>query len=220
MIPEIIPINFMGGSGGSFLNTWLTISKYQFAGDLEFTKFGSMHTHRYIELPMHTHMFEHDLQDKIDHIKQLKFLPTYLPKQVPPYFTTIHADVCELKNYFTKIINITYQSRDAFEMAACWMLKYQNDTTKINSAYFKETLDFILLFKNSFTNTDNDICNVSWHEMFHSKNTDQLIEKLSSYTGIPKSNFNVDYLLAWRNKSSETIELVNNLIQKNIKIFG
>jgi len=211
---DIIPINFINGSGGNFLSTWLTLAKYNNQQKVEFTQYGGMHTDRYVEVPKFGAGLSVSLDAKLEYLKSFDFLQNF-EERYPPYFISIHANVKELKNHFSKVINITFKDNNIPDISACFLLKYFGNFTKINATEFK---NFCTTVRSNYINflpiEDVKICNLFWTELYLAEPLD-LINKLSKFTDIPIINFNVDNLLSWRNKSTETIELVNNYLSRD-----
>lgn len=213
MLSEVIPINFAGGCGGSFLSTWLTTAKYNYRADLEFTDFGSMHSSKYCEILGHNSGLFDDFNSKLERIKKIKFLPTIYNNRFPPYFTTIHSNVDDIKSHFDKVINLTYHQRDIGDITACYLIKSKG-TSQVNYHYINEYKTVLLKTKQCFKAiTDSNICNISWNDIQY-KSIEDLLLKLSSFLEIPKTSFNITSIQVWRNKNTENINLVNNILHR------
>lgn len=212
MIDGLIPICFLGGSGGSFLNSWLTSAKYNVKCELQFSDYGGMHTLKHLELPGHMHAITENIVTKLEYIKSLQFLDNY-SERYPPYFTTIHEPAVNVLEYFDRVINITYQIRDTNDLTACFIMKWGRDIRKSASGHYAEQAKLYTDKHHLFKPIKNEnVCNVSWTELFYYTDLDPFISKLSLFTGIPTNNFNIENLISWRNKSKETISLVNKLL--------
>lgn len=202
-----IPINFLGGSGGSFLCSFLTAAKYNKQVKFEFSEYSGMHTQRYNDIPTHVHGPEESLAKKLRFIRTS---PRVKKIHWPPYFTTIHVpDTNDIIQYFDKLIHINFDDSDVNDIACCFLLKKDS---KIDQNLLTIRTSFINRYPMYRTIIENNkVLNISWKELLYG-DTGNLIFRLSQFAEIPSSNFNIDNLIRWRSGTKETIELGNKYI--------
>lgn len=211
---NIIPINFMGGTGGTFLCNFLQSAKFNIKKLYMFNKFGSCHIYenkfpRELEIALHKHTLETPLDQKILHIKNSDL--SHKLNVFPPFFTTIHAgNLSEVKNYFNKIIHIFYEENDSVVIALIFLCKKYIESNSHSIQHIKTNLlyraipNFKLNSKTFCYDNVNNVCNISWKDLFVN-DPNNLIQKLADFTNIPNENFYVDNLLMWRDKTKQGV---------------
>lgn len=206
-LKDCIPINFLGGSGGSFLCSFLTAAKYNDQVKFVFTEYSGMHTLRYSDIPTHIHGPDEHLMKKLQFIISSD---TLKPDHKPPYFTTIHApDTNEILSYFDKVIHISIDESDLNDISCCLVLKLHGTEDEILIKNYKS---YAKRYSGYFEVLNSDkVLNISWKDILYN-DPDILVSKLSGFTEIPISNFNLDNLINWRSGTKETIELGNKYI--------
>lgn len=209
---NIIPINFMSGTGGNFLSNFLQSAKFNVKKIYEFNKSGNAHAiKREREIRNHNHSPEDSLETKIKYIKyENDFGDFFVQNKIPPFFTTIHGnEILELQKYFKKIIHIYYHEDDYSKIAFIFISKWNADNKNESPSEYKtKVLNHVKNLKlyNHFYKEKNDknVCCISWKDMFVN-DPNILIEKLSKFTYIPENNFYIDNLLLWRDKTKHGV---------------
>jgi hypothetical protein len=188
MKEHFIAIRYVHGSGGHFLNAWLTASKLNIP-NITLGDYGSAHA-SFKEFGSYTK-------------------PPALPAphfeitSYPPYFVhTEYRDLNVISNSFYKVINIVYELADCDELELSFLGKYylEKVVNKIpvylkqhthRQKYYKQTLD-----------TDY-ILNVQWKDLLYGDPI-LLSEKLKTFTGL--TNIKIEPLIEWREKTKSSMK--------------
>ena len=107
IISDIIPITFMGGTGGAMLTQLLIKAKNLDFSDIILSEHGHAHSN-YQDFTICEFGVTNPDMHKIKHVLNSDVIGKY-----PPYFISLHLKDLELsKKYFNKIIRITYDNND------------------------------------------------------------------------------------------------------------
>ena len=210
MLPteDIIPVSFMGGTGGNFLCHFIVSAKRNVQDIIELSKYGNAHDHGLKDIdgpPYGIAMPDHI---KIDYILN----NLNLTKVEKPYYTSAHlVDIDLINSTFKKSIRITYDLDDISDISAAFYGKSRIDVRKTKlSIKHPANLEVTLLqskFNEKFKKIENmpNVLFVSWKELFK-ENIDDLITKLSTFTSISYVNFSVESLIQWRTKTQYCLD--------------
>jgi hypothetical protein len=138
----------------------------------------------------------------------------------PPYYTVVHfTETKLLATNFKKAVRIIFDKDDIDDIAINFVTKYQVDT--LGEPYDITRLDSLRTFKkksivkwhNYFLKEDYpNVLFISWKELFLG-NIDELINKISEYTGIESEYFLKDSLIMWRIKTQQGLDNFKTNIQ-------
>jgi len=218
---NIIPITFMPGTGGIFLNNFITAAKRNNFKPLTFSEIGHTHLNKVWKLfttAIKVYYPEDDSMDIIQDILSTENLVINNNKLTEfPYYGSYHiTDINLIRKYFSKNIRIVYEQNDIAEIALSnigkWEIEIANIPTTSNTydKNFKRTEKYLNIFTIDDP-ADSSTCYVSWKDL--SKNyPNNLIEKLHNFTGIPKENFFIENLLQWRSKTLHGIEKTRTIL--------
>ena len=210
MLPteDIIPVSFMGGTGGNFLCHFIVSAKRNVQDIIELSKYGNAHDHGLKDIdgpPYGVTMPDHV---KINYILN----NANLVKVEKPYYTSAHlVDIDLINSTFKKSIRITYDLDDISDISAAFYGKSRIDVRKTKlSIKHPANLEVTLLqskFNEKFKKNENmpNVLFVSWKELFK-ENIDDLITKLSTFTSISYVNFSVESLIQWRTKTQYCLD--------------
>jgi hypothetical protein len=218
---DIIPIAFMGGSGGNFLCHFIVSAKRKDKTLPIFSEHGNVHNdYNYKDLNGPA------LGPKDPDSEKLKFL---LSQEIsdnvkmmtpPPYYTIVHfTETKLLATNFKKAIKIIFDKDDIDDIAINFVTKYQVDTlgepcyiTRLNSLRASTKMSIAKWHKYFLKEDYPNILFISWKELFLG-NIDELINKISEYTGIESEYFFKDSLIMWRIKTQQGLDNFKTNIQ-------
>lgn len=192
MRSDLIPIRYIGGTGGSFICAWLTQAKLG-TSDIPLSLYGNAHQ-AYKECPVDISPLATG-QEYIDILKSVQ-PPT---PSMPPYFVHVHcSDLDAILQVSNKVINISYQKENIKEIFFMFYGKFHLDErdskySDFNIRYLSYLKTMVPNFK-EISSTDR-VLNVSWHEI-SSGDPEMLAQKFFKFTGI--GNLSLDILLEWR----------------------
>ena len=196
MKEHFIAIRYVHGSGGHFLNAWLTASKLNFP-KIPLGNYGSGHL-AYKEFYIY---------------KNISSLPepTHDLTTPPPYFIyTEYHSLSVISSIFYKVINISFDLDDCDELELCFLGKHFLENDRRNLNYSRRHK-----YKHKYhspVESENNILNISWKEYLYG-DADALYNKLKIFTGI--ENIKVEPLLEWRDKTkiymNKTVTQINIL---------
>lgn len=222
MLPteDVIPITYMGGTGGNFLCHFIVSAKRDIQNIIELSEHGNAH-HRCLK-----DMFgppygpSQSDKDKINFIfteLENKSVNFFIQK---PFYTISHINDIDLINtYFKKSVRITYDLDDTEELATIfygkWFIDhYENEGSinKLNQVIIpleQKKIHFQRMYRkfNWFIKLENmpDVLFISWKEFFKG-NIEELITKISTFTDINPDNFSRESLIHWRTKTQYCID--------------
>lgn len=216
MNEDIIPITYMGGTGGNFLCHFIVSAKLNSNHRIPFSNHGNVHAFGMRDLPtLPTSIFDND-QDKINYL----FLQLSQDQQkfghrlVKPYIVALHLlDINMINSIFKKSIRITYDLDDINDITNSYYGKFYLDakdplTIKYPHSFIKKNIkkeitDLISDFS-EIKNIPN-VLFVSWKELVYN-NIDTLVIRLSKFTDIDSNSFSKEALTEWRTKTHYCIE--------------
>lgn len=212
---DIIPVTFVGGSGGRFLASFLAMANHGIMDKMSLSKHGNAHT------AFHTPLPESGIDDNsmvyIESLFKFEINPFFRK----PYFVSCHiADLNLLSKHFQKTIRIVYDEDDVSDIVLVFLGKLGIDdlnysTQQLKDNYTKLTPRYKVIqrrfhFKSTPQLYDN-VLFVSWKDLCYSE-PDMLIEKLSNFTHVPQNQFSIDNLLNWRRATMDCLTNITSLI--------
>jgi hypothetical protein len=204
---DIIPITYLGGTGGTFVYHFITNAKYNNKDLINLSPNGNAHAaaEKEIVSPM-AGIFKPD-QPKIDLILSQSLSSSV----VKPCYVSVHIlDLSLVTRYFKKSIRITYDNDDiddlSYVMYGKWYIddaRHRLDQKTLTIPEFR--LGFLGWRRKFKTENVPDILFISWKELFKG-NIDEFINKLSTFTDINIDNFSKESLIHWRNRTQQCID--------------
>jgi hypothetical protein len=200
---DIIPVTFVGGTGGNFLCHFIVSAKRNIKDIIKLSEHGNAHSFCFKDIPCPVQgLLTPDLH-KIKYI----FSQSPYSCSIKPHYTSAHlTDINTINSYFSRSIRITYEVDDIPDIATVFYGKFIVDEGKT-----KRSIEYISaecyqrINKFSFKENMTNVLFVSWKELFKG-NIEEFISKLSIFTGIDKDNFSQDTLIHWRNKTQYCID--------------
>lgn len=212
MISDVIPITFMGGTGGAMLATWLIKAKHLDYSNLILSEHGHAHLNRQDFENCPLGVSDSDAE-KLKHIIN----STNNIGKIPPYFLSIHLkDLTLAKQYFNKIIRITYTNNDILDLSYIFVMKNIIDINLEDKELLPKVIKRkIFLEKNTShfnkLSSDDNILYISWEEIYNG-NVTELINRLADFTDISKINFNENLINNWRHVTKSSLAKIKNRI--------
>ena len=192
---DIIPITFIGGSGGRFLGAFLYHAR-EGHNNWNFTEHGSAVQCMQDRYPL---VAKGTMWDTIGHITSLNSIPISLTvKYIPCHI----SDVTLLLNYFDRVIKIHVDQVDWQEVGQQLSLKWRVDEQRRppRNLYF-----FIPnIIQESISSPQ--LLNINWKDLIY-QDPKEFIRRLSSFTSLDESRFPLDQLLIWRELTIKNLVL-------------
>jgi hypothetical protein len=206
IIPNAIPIAFMGGTGGHFLTSLLIKAKHNDFNHINLSKSGHAHGNQ-MDIGSKARSMGTVLPDsnKIDLLKHdFTILGT-----ATPYFFPLHLqDLKSYRHFFDKVIRITYTSSDIAIINFAFLAKHTIEDKKlpVDMGLFTKRCLLLVRVNQYFTDETpiDDVLYISWKELYQ-ESVSVLINKLSNFTNIPKLNFNESSIYSWRETTNQGI---------------
>jgi len=228
MLPtdDIIPITYIGGTGGNFLCHFIVSAKRN-VKNIKLSEHGNAHQGNFKDIygpnvgPNVSDQYKIDfIMSQLEQINQ-KDIPgmTVIKK---PYYTSSELIELDLINsHFKKSIRIIYDNDDHNELCSVYYGKwfiddrkqipleggfnFEGELNQLNLKKIFETtyINFSLLFSKR-ENMPN-VLFISWKEIFKG-NVEELITKISIFTHINMEQFSKEILIQWRNKTQYCID--------------
>ena len=214
---SIVPVTFAPGSGGHFLCKFIMSAKFKSTNLISIDPiFGHAHNklkdagmldiilNRLFTDPM---LMINKLKNELDNRSDIS---STLP---PPYYQPCHiSDINLLKQYFVKVIKISYLEKDITDIAKIKIIKnnkFSTDFENLAVSIYNESL-LLNIHRLNFisTDTDDNILTISWDILLYN-DPNILVEKLSKFTGYPVEDFSIPDLLFWRKLTEDVLNLVN-----------
>jgi hypothetical protein len=152
--------------------------------------------------------------DKIAHVMNSSVIG-----KTSPYFLSLHLlNMSLAKNYFNKIIRITYTKNDILDLAYIFIMKNSIDIEQLKSDELLPKLNQrkkFLANKLSYFNqlsSDDNVLYITWEEIYNG-NVHELINRLADFTNIPNINFNEGIIDSWRQLTKTSLVEIKNRIQ-------
>ena len=209
---KIIPVSYCTPTGGAFIAAFLTAAKNNNFAQPEFMKYGNSHRTGLDDVVVP----RGEMLDTDEHKLNL-LLDAPIEDNVPYFISTHLEELSILESNFDKVIRITYDSTDIDELINVYIGKvcfdvFDRDLTLSKRRGVMHML-YMLNHKESFVTgtTTDSVLYLPWKTIYHDDSS-KLIKKLSKFTSIPVSQFNVQFLDSWKNKTQECISTVETLI--------
>ncbi len=197
---DIVPVLFMGGTGGHFLSAFLYHAR---EGDnyWQFSKCGNAHHSQ-----KNNSSFSGGVSyPAINHINALLKLPVFGKIM---YIRSHCHDPSLALLHFDKVIKTYYETKDVDELNLVFLAKWGLDEGNLNIDELKNRLIspamtavhhskyFEFPELGNYYESEN-LLNISWQELMHNDPI-TLINKLSQFTNLSVDRFPLDKLLTWR----------------------
>ena len=213
LIEDIVPISYIGGTGGNLLCHLIVSAKRNIHDLIVLSEHGNAHIHSLKDLPMLPGGINMPDTEKIEFM--LKNLPNDTSEK--PWYTPVHIrDIKLITQHFKKSIRITYDIDDVDDLCNIVFGKWYVDDVLSGNIISNRTHSKLSMrqglmgWSKQFKKEDiPDVLFVSWKELFKG-NIDELITKLSTFTGIDSNNFSIESLTYWRNKTQDCIDKFSN----------
>lgn len=203
MIEHIYPIAYLGGSGGSFLSSWLNQAAYN-VPVLIHECTGNAHG-----AVIHAGFSIFSSQkDSIDSLKS-----RYLTFPNRMFIATHIVDDKLLLSNFTKFTKIVYTHEDIIDIAISFCAKTAFSNPPISSIIerIRRTEQFNKTMTNPLPET-YQASNVSWKELLYSDGKN-LIRRLSAFYNIDPDKFNTTVLHKWQKLTLRNITSIKPLVK-------
>ena len=214
---DIIPIMYMGGTGGHFISAFIRSAREHSKSKpsfFNFSEYGNAHRASVdlgsaggVGVPIEI---------------QIKTILNHKIIIEPPCCPPVHfIDIDATMKVFEKAIKITYDDFDIHEISHVFFIKQMIEEKKFkvtNTDDCRKELKKISLWTSKFKchfQTDGKyedrVLSISWKEIYK-QDTSDLIIKLSNFTGIPECKFNKNKLEEWRTLTKKGVDLVNQIL--------
>lgn len=212
---DIIPIRYMSGTGGQFLSNFITAAKNKNFEHIVLSEHGNAHTNNLLDFLFNEKIGFSPQEDDSIKIKSLLSITKH-DKSNPPYYPAMHIrDIGILTEMFTKNISIWYEDNDVNDIAIAFYGKYYMDQEQSSIITVHDYVTIKLTIQQRLSvfkeHASNSVLNLSWKEMLHN-DPSHMINKISSFTAIPKENFNIDNLLKWRHATIHCLQNISSLL--------
>ena len=215
MFTHVMPISFMGGTGGNFIRSLLISAKVGYTNLWDMSSHGNSH---WGPMEIYNDTFNkvpNDLScqvaDVINAIERSSL--TYDPKDC--FYQNMHIiDLPELMKYFSKSIRVTYNFEDVIDVSMAMVAKNGddgkvdlNDIYHIKKNYIGRKMIMIKHLRDfqPIEDLKDRVLFISWQELLN-KDGHKLFADLSNFTGIPEYSFSHDNLALWRTKTNKTVQ--------------
>ncbi len=238
----VIPIRFFGGTGGHFVTCWLTQAKLGRTNDIQLSNYGNSHDGYREFLLVERSLYGFGTYSgglrSIEGHRFTHFFKNYIPKILPdpPYFVASEAeDLSALIDLYPKTVAITYEQEDASILSKILIAKWGIEENKLarydygnlwaikQNAYAKIRVKthYFEIHHKLFdpTTIDPRALNLPWRDLFSAPALD-IVDKLSSYTDIPKDNFQIKDLMRWRAATQKGIDQIDQYVQESLNNTG
>lgn len=199
---DIIPILYVGGTGGNFLSAFLFHARELQNNWEELNPVG--HAHNVGKDPYNGHGGGIGTPS-IVHIKDLLSMPNNDIVKYPPSHC---SDIDLALTFFNKLIKTYFDEDDFDEIVRVFLVKASKsvavddiETEFISRARFLKLPKYQAL--RSRYNSSN-VLNISWKDLLYN-NPLSLITMLSEFTSLPTANFPIEQLLIWRKLTKKSI---------------
>jgi hypothetical protein len=222
---DVIPINYMGGSGGHFLSSWITYAKYNFS-EYRLSENSNAHDNlkecEWENPDQGMYFINMTWEEQLKFLQSLQIVPQWNKmlggKLNKPYFFPVHSKYQKyLVEAFNKVITITYEEKDIEDIAKVYAVKRGIDLLNQNASFTRSLykqqklalLDHIQIYQN------HDVVNclyISWEKLINLP-YDDLADKISNFLDIKNLYFSIDFLENWRIGTKKCIEVYDNQIR-------
>lgn len=209
---SIIPISFVPGSGGRFLNYILTSTKQTTSIDTSNIDLG----HMYKLAVAFGNMKLQSQSMLVSEQDQLNDLINYAidcNSDTIEYSGCNVLDTSMLLDNFDKVIQIAYEESDIPDISFAFVSEdIPDDITLVVGATANNNMNYINMFETNIDNTS--LLRVTWKELYKD-DVDNLITKLSNFLSISTDKFKVNEILEWRKQIYDKIDQVKTLLGDN-----
>jgi len=188
-ITNIIPISFMGGTGGHFLAYLINSASRKNTNRVQLSEYGNAHSSGF-----GLDNTSHSVFDDTSRIIQLVInaRKDISDKELICYSPCHITDFKLASKFFDKMIRITYTEEDIESISLIFVGKTLIDSGTANSNSLKQSIRWSKYqkYQQHFlpsVEINDRILEVSWDELFKTDGN-QLINKLSSFTNIPPAH--------------------------------
>lgn len=211
---SIIPISFLPGSGGRFLNYILNSTKETTSIDTSVVDLEHMYklavAFGNIKLQSQSMLVPNQ-----DQINDLINYAIDCNSDTIEYCGCNVLDTDILLNNFEKVIQITYEESDIPDISLLFVFEYLPDNIKLSTnATANDNMNYITNFTTDIDNSS--LLRVTWKELYKD-NIDNLITKLSDFLNLSVDKFKVNEILEWRKRTYNNIEHIKTLLGDDIK---
>lgn len=206
MVPneDIIPITYMGGTGGNFLCHFIVSAKRNIHDIIELSTHGNSHDNSLKDILVLGRGIPSPDDEKLSYVFSQQ--PINFEK---PWYTALHIlSIDTINDNFKRSIRITYDLDDINDVTLAFYGKWYVDGGKLIRKYCLTSIKYTFVYYSSkFVKIKNmpNVLFISWKELFKG-NIDDLITKLSIFTDIDAENFSKESLIHWRNKTQYCID--------------
>ena len=218
---DIIPITYVGGTGGRFISTLLTMANQHRFEEIILSEHGNAHDNWHLPLPVSSLSTSTGIH--IESLLNLK-VDSYFNK---PYFISCHIlELLTIMEHFEKSIRVVYDEDDVPDIVMIFLGKHGIDdcgytADDLSKNYFKLYLEYKFFQKRYFNLTHKEIFTdnvlfITWKELCYSSPA-AFVNSLSEFTNIPAHRFSIDNVLKWRKATMDClakIKLILNTIQE------
>jgi len=206
---EIVPVTYLGGTGGNFLSWFISLAQRNDNTIMQFSEHGNAHASPYA---CHGDNNRQAVDDNIKIHDLLEQGPRRFPNTV--WYPNVHLKNLSLAaNQFERAIRITLDEDDCDTLISIMTGKVRLDLNilkleDIDKNHFnrKQTLlDWLPMYQ---VEPFDNVLFVPFKDMMYNS-ADVLVNKLAEFTSIPAEHFNKSNLLAWRMKTSDGIKHIN-----------
>jgi hypothetical protein len=212
-ITNIIPILFMGGTGGHFLAYLINSASRKNTNRVQLSEYGNAHSSGF-----GIGISNHSVNDDTSRIIQLLInsRKNVSDKELICYSPCHITDFELASKFFDKMIRITYTEADIESISLIFVGKTLIDSGTANSNSLKQSIRWSKYqkYQSHFSPSveiNDRILEVSWDELFKTDGN-QLINKLSSFTNIPPAHFTLTNLEEWRLATNRCLLTVTQLL--------
>lgn len=201
MIDHFYPIAYLGGSGGSFLASWLNNAAYGYPIILN-TKNGNAHRSSRpagFGISSDQTLAVESLKEKFINERHKLFIGCH-----------IINDSLLLEN-FTKVAKIVYDQNDMAEIAISFCSKILHPKSNLKYEDIMYRISYTRQFNNNMfallPETENST-NISWKALLYEDPT-KLVDHLSKFYSIDSAKFDLIELVRWRKLTLKNINDAN-----------
>jgi hypothetical protein len=211
----IVPVTYMGGTGGQFVSALCYAARHSNYDGIKFSKFGNAH------LSTTDFFLPGDFTNSVD--KQIeKILSVDTPS--PPYHVGMHLrDIDRVMDVFQRAIRITYSQNDIEDLAAIFLGKWGIDSNFCNlddlenfQLTYRKRIFFLnknLEYWQPKNNFGDRLLYISWRDLY--KNSiDDLTKKLSTFIGFKFDSIVVEKIAEWRSLTENGLDNLKIIMEK------
>jgi hypothetical protein len=212
---SIVPITYMGGTGGQFVSALCYAAKQSNYEGLKFSKFGNAHrSSTDTRIPGLPGDFKNTFDEHIEKVLSVKILN-------PPLFIGMHLrDIDRTMETFERAIRITYSHNDIDELALIFLGKWEIETNFCNLKNIQSIYQRRIFFLNKNLeywqpggDFENHLLYISWQDLYKNS-VDDLTEKLSTFIGFKFDSIVVEKIAEWRLLTENGLDNLKIIMEK------